>query len=237
MFDQRLPLVDGDDGAWGDILNQFISKEHYNTGTDDSANGSHQTITIRPGTTAAGTAPLKFASGSLLITPEIGTIEFLGDKLYFTQTTGSTRKVIAAYDDNSGATGDVYYRDSSGNFVRLGIGSASQVLTVAGGIPTWAAPSGGSSSESVANVTGNITAGSDSIMLVNASTGAINITLPAAGTKTGSTYRIKKVDSTTNLVTIIPNGTETIDGYAKMVVAYHNSTIDIVSNGNYWYII
>ena len=33
-------------------------------------------------------------------------------------------------------TGDTYYRDASGNFVRLGIGSASQVLT-GGTIPAW----------------------------------------------------------------------------------------------------
>ncbi len=237
MFDQRLPIVDGDDGAWGDILNQFISKEHYNTGANNAANGGHRVITIRPGTTAAGTAPLQFTSGSLLITPEIGAVEFLGDKLYFTQTTGTTRKVLAAYDDSSGATGDVYYRDSSGNFVRLGIGSPNQVLTVNSGIPAWAPSQGGASTETVSNVTNNITAGSDSILLVNAGTGPINVTLPAASTKTGSTYRIKKVDSTTNLVTIIPNGVETIDGYTNMIVAYHNSTIDIVSNGNYWYII
>lgn len=237
MTVQRLPIVNGDDGVWGDILNQYISKEHYNTGVDNAANGGHNTITIRPGTTAAGTAPLKFTSGSLLITPEIGAVEFLGDKLYFTQTTGPTRKVLAAYDDSSGATGDVYYRDSSGNFVRLGIGSSNQVLTVTSGIPAWGAPSGGSSSESVAIVTGNITAGSDQVLLVDATTGAINVTLPAANTKTGKTYRIKKTDSTTNLVTIIPNGAETIDGYVNMIVAYHNSTIDIVSNGNYWYIV
>lgn len=237
MFDQRLPIVDGDDGAWGDILNQFISKEHYDTGVNNAANGGHQTITIRPGTTAAGTAPLKFTSGSLLITPEIGTVEFLGDKLYFTQTTGSTRKVLAAYDDSSGATGDVYYRDASGNFVRLGIGSPSQVLAVSSGIPAWTDLPTANLSEGVVTITTNATAGGNSILLVNAASGPINVALPAANTKTGETYRIKKIDSTTNLVTITPNGVETIDGYANMVVAYHNSTIDIVSNGNYWYII
>ena len=143
MVDQRLPTVDGDDGEWGEILNQFLSKEHYDTGVNDADNGGHKTITIRPGTTSAGTAPLKFSSGSLMTTPEAGAIEFLTDRLYFTATTGTVRKTIAAYNDVSGATGDLYYRDSSGNFTRLGIGSTDDVLKVSGGLPVWAAASGG----------------------------------------------------------------------------------------------
>ena len=145
MADQRLPIVNGDDGAWGTILNQYITKEHYNTGVDDVANGNHKTVTIRPGTIAASTAPLKFTSGPLMTGAEVGAVEFLTDKLYFTQTTTTTRKVIAAYDDSSGATGDVYYRDSGSNFVRLGIGSPTQVLTVTGGLPAWADPPGAAS--------------------------------------------------------------------------------------------
>jgi len=140
MVQQRLPYVDGDDGDWGDILNQFIEKEHYNTALDDPANGGHQKITIRPGTATAGTAPLKFTSGTPLTAPEAGAIEFQTDRLYFTQTTGPTRKTIAAYDDASGATGDTYYRDASGNFVRLAAGSTDDVLKVAGGVPSWKAP-------------------------------------------------------------------------------------------------
>lgn len=143
MAQQRLPIVNGDDGDWGNLLNQYLEKEHYNTGVDNVLNGGHKTITIRPGTAAANTAPLKFQSGTLLSTPEAGAIEFNTDRLYFTQTTSTTRKTIAAYDDASGAAGDVYYRDSSGNFVRLPAGTNTHVLTLSGGLPTWAAPAGG----------------------------------------------------------------------------------------------
>jgi len=49
----------------------------------------------------------------------------------------------------SDATGDIYYRNSSGFVTRLGIGSATNVLTVSGGLPTWAgAPGGGNVSNS-----------------------------------------------------------------------------------------
>jgi hypothetical protein len=137
VVQQRLPAVNSDDGAWGDILNQFLQKEHYNTALDNVLNGGHQTITIRPGTTAALTAPLKLTSGSVMTTPEAGAIEFLTDKLYVTQTTGSTRLTVASYDDTLGATGDIYYRDASKNFVRLAIGGTGNVLTVAAGLPSW----------------------------------------------------------------------------------------------------
>lgn len=144
MADQRLPTVNSDEGVWGDELNNFLTKEHYdNTGVNDPLNGMHKKVTIVAGTATAGTAPLKFNSGTLLSSPEAGAIEFNNNSLYFTKTTGPTRLKVATYDDTSGATGDVYYRDASGNIVRLGIGSTSNVLTVTGGVPVWAAPSGG----------------------------------------------------------------------------------------------
>ena len=39
--------------------------------------------------------------------------------------------------------GDLLYGTGSGALARLGIGSTNQVLTVAGGIPSWATPAGG----------------------------------------------------------------------------------------------
>jgi fibronectin-binding autotransporter adhesin len=50
----------------------------------------------------------------------------------------------------SDATGDLYYRNSSGALARLGIGTTGQVLTVAAGLPSWAA--GGSGSGTVTSV-------------------------------------------------------------------------------------
>lgn len=47
---------------------------------------------ISGGSTTAGTAPLKFNSGSVLTTPESGSMEYDGNNLYF--TTGSIRKTI-----------------------------------------------------------------------------------------------------------------------------------------------
>lgn len=56
------------------------------------------TLHLKAGTTAAGTAPLKFNTGSLMDTAEAGAIEFLSDKWYATITTGATRKELALVD-------------------------------------------------------------------------------------------------------------------------------------------
>jgi hypothetical protein len=40
-------------------------------------------------------------------------------------------------------TGDTIYASAASTPARLGIGSSGQVLTVAGGVPTWATPAGG----------------------------------------------------------------------------------------------
>ena len=41
-------------------------------------------------------------------------------------------------------TGDIYYASAANTPARLGIGSSAQVLTVAGGIPSWATPASSS---------------------------------------------------------------------------------------------
>jgi hypothetical protein len=52
--------------------------------------------------------------------------------------------------------GDIIYGTGSGTFTRLGIGSSAQVLTVAGGVPSWAA-AGGSTFVGCSVYTSNIT--------------------------------------------------------------------------------
>ncbi len=234
---QRLPIVNSDDGTWGDIIRQYLKKEHYDDGTDNAVNGGHQTITIRAGTATAGTAPLKFTSGTLLTSAEAGAMEFNSDSLYFTITTGTTRKKVAIYDDSSGATGDVYYRDSSGIFKRLGIGSTGQALTVSSGLPSWNTVA--STTLATATKTTNYTVTTtDAVILADATSGNVTITLPAASGSTGYRFYIKRVDNTTtNSVTITPNGGDVIDGFNGISVVSQYDSYELVSNGTNWYII
>lgn len=234
MAEQRLPVVDGDDGLWGDILNQFLSKEHYDSGLDSPSNGGHKTITIRPGTNVAGTAPLKFTSGSLLTTPEVGAVEFNTDSLYVTQTTGTVRKKVAIYDDTSGAEGDLYYRDASGAFVRLAIGSTNNVLTVSAGRPAWVAPGSTNTTRSVSTISSPTTAGSvtgtDYIYFVSA---AVTVTLPTAVSNTNQ-YTIK--NTSTGTVTIATTSGQLIDG-STPITLIANQSVNIISDNTNWQII
>lgn len=217
MVQQRLPTVNGDDGVWGDILNQFLQKEHYDTGSDNAANGGHKTITIRAGTATAGTAPLKFTSGTLLSSPEAGAMEFNSNTLYFTITTGTIRKTIAMYDDSSGATGDIYYRDSSGNFSRLGIGSTGDVLKVSGGLPSWGPGSGGSPGGSTKQIqynNGGSFAGASGFEYQSASAPNVKITaqgdynallLKGSPSQSAAVFRIESDDGL-SYMDVLPGG-------------------------------
>ena len=235
---QRLPIVNSDDGTWGDILKQYLQKEHYDTGSDDPDNGGHKTITIRPGTSSAGTAPLKFSSGTLLSSAEAGAMEFNTDDLYFTITTGTTRKKVALYDDSSGATGDLYYRNSSGYFVRLGIGSAGQVLQTASGVPTWGTGNGGMTTAT--KTTSYTISSSDTVIFADATSANVTITLPAASGMPGYRFYIKRLDNAhpTYDVIVAPTGADTIDGSnSTFTVDMQYTAIAVVSNGSAWYIL
>ena len=57
-------------------------------------------------------------------------------------------------------TGDIYYASSANTPARLGIGSSAQVLTVAGGIPSWASASATTKSYTLINTGGTSLSGS-----------------------------------------------------------------------------
>ena len=60
---------------------------------------------------------------------------------FLNKTLASTTDVLGGVTMtlSSDATGDIYYRNSSGVLTRLGIGSAGQYLGVSGGLPAWGA--------------------------------------------------------------------------------------------------
>ena len=229
MVQQRLPIVNSDNSAWGDLLNQYISKEHYNNiGVDDPLNGSHKTITVRPGTTAAATAPLKFNSGPLMSIAEVGAIEFLTDRLYFTNSTGAIRNTVATYDDSLGATGDLHYRDATGNFVRLPIGSTSQVLSVAAGLPAWSSSPRRSINTISSPTTAGAVAGLDYTYFVS---GTTTLTLPTAVSNMNM-YSVTNTGVTT--VTVATTSAQTINGSATATLPIPNMSLDFISNGSNW---
>lgn len=235
MQPQRLPIVNSDDGVWGDIIRQYIMKEHFNDDTNNAANGGHQKITVRAGTATAGTAPLKFTSGTLLSTPEAGAVEFNTDTLYFTITTGTVRKKVALYDDSSGATGDLYYRDASGVFTRLPVGTNGKTLRVSSGLPTWTDVD---PTLTTSTKTSNYTiTGTDVVIFADASSGNTTITLPAASSFSGYSFYVKRIDGSVNTCQVARSGGDTIDGATTFSLDTQYFSVRVVSNGSNWYII
>ena len=112
-------------------------------------------------------------------------------------------------------TGDIEYRNGSSVATRLPIGTTGQVLTVSGGLPTWATPSsnGGITWQSVQ--TANFTASTGNAYPINTTSSAITVTLPA--TPSAGNYLVLTDYAgtwATNNVTLNRNGSN-IDGIAE----------------------
>lgn len=73
---------------------------------------------------------------------------------------------------------------------------------------------------------------SDTVVLGNAE---ITLTLPTAVDREGKTYTIKNI-TTSDIVTLEPDGTETIDGDSSFLIPAL-AAIDVVSDGSNWWVI
>jgi len=89
----------------------------------------------------------------------------------------------------------------------------------------------------IETITKDATAGARQILLVDATSKDITITLPAASSSTNRTYYIKKIDTSSNDVIIDGTGDDEIDGNATACISVANTTLKIVSNGTAWWII
>jgi hypothetical protein len=89
--------------------------------------------------------------------------------------------------------------------------------------------------KNVATKTANYTAlQSDDVLLGDATSGAITITLPTAVGNTGEVFHIKKIDSSVNAVTIATTSSQTIDGALTQPILTQYQNITVVSNGVGW---
>jgi hypothetical protein len=85
------------------------------------------------------------ARNAAITSPQEGQFAYLKDTNVTTYYTGSAWANL----DTTGmtnpmtTTGDTIYSSSGSTPARLGIGTTGQVLTVAGGVPSWATPAGG----------------------------------------------------------------------------------------------
>ena len=116
--------------------------------------------------------------------------------------------------------------DDAGNF-GIGTSAPKTTLQVNGGV-----------SAKIATKTGNYTmTPSDFAILANATSAAVKITLPSASTA-GMVVHVKKVDTTTNVVTIAGAGTDKIEGAASKVLSKKYASFTLIADGtSTWYIL
>jgi hypothetical protein len=160
-----------------------------------------------------------------------GVTTFSAGTTGFTPSTGTTGAVtlagtLGAANGGTGqtayTTGDIIYAPSTNTVGKLGIGSTSQVLTVVGGVPAWAASTGGVTSFS---------AGTTGFTPSTGTTGAVTL----AGTLGVANGGTALATTPTNGQLLVGNGTNytlaTLTQGTGITVTNGAGTITIASSG------
>lgn len=157
-----------------------------------------------------------------------------GDGYVQSSTAPSVDNAVIRYD---GTTGQVIQEsgviiDDSSNM----IGVNTLAVNVAGS-PNSTLQVDGSIALGVRTVaaTGPLTI-ADNIILVDASGGDVDVTLPLASGTSGRSYNIKRVDNTSNIVRVLRSGADTIDGAINKPLAIQYEAYQFVSDGSGWFI-
>ena len=119
-------------GSWEGSLSgsQYALQDKITLTATNTANATHYPTFVN---TATGDEEIRTDTG-LLYNPSTGLLT----------TTGITADLTGTFgvDLGSDAEGDTYYRNSSGNFVRLARGTDNHIMTMNGNVPNWEAVSG-----------------------------------------------------------------------------------------------
>jgi len=108
---------------------------------------AHETVALRLTATAPNSTSYRIRTYAIYA--DSGRVYSRDSVMFGTTTPAAFFHVngTSRFDLGSDATGDIFYRNSSGLFTRLPIGSSGQVLTVNSGLPAWATSSGGGGSD------------------------------------------------------------------------------------------
>lgn len=151
--------------------------------------------------------------------PDIaGTVHLIDGGQTITSSVWNGTKISEAYggtNQSTYTTGDLLYASASNTLSKLAIGSSNQVLTVSGGVPTWATLSGSISSlRSTANITLAANTSAQDIFQSASANPASNGISVTSGNSYVFTLKITvaSLSSSTNAVSISFAGTATIAG-------------------------
>lgn len=76
-----------------------------------------------------------------------------------------------------------------------------------------------------------------SFIPVDASSGAVTVTLPAVDESSGRRITVKKIDNSANTVTVDGNGSETIDDATTQIITTQYDSICVMSDLSEWWIV
>ena len=139
-----------------------INGSPISLGGSVSLPGDIESVTASSPLTGGGTSGAVTIGIQSASTSQSGAVQLTDSTSSTSTTTAATPNAVkSAYDLADGAiqktltttTGDIIYASSANTPARLGIGSTNQVLTVSGGIPSWATPSGGGGSMTLESTT------------------------------------------------------------------------------------
>ena len=202
-------------------------------------NGSGYTLR----TLGAGTGITVTNGSGVIVIANNGVLSWSGGTSGLTPATATTGAVVLggtliAVNGGTGfssyAVGDLLYANTATTLVKLPVGTAGQVLTVAAGVPTWAA----STTSAPVTKTADFTlAATESWVINNKSGSTCTVTLPAASTYTGRQVTFKNmqaqllVSASSNVVPL----DSTSAGTAILLDVVGNWAT-IVSDGTNWVI-
>ena len=141
---------------------------------------------------------------------------------------------LANCDEGIKETNDSNYTLVTG----LILGSGTTTPLILTGSYSRVLPSGGMSERLTVVQKGSYTVlDRDSVIAVDASTGAKTIALPAVSNLKGMVLTIKKIDASGNAVTVDGDGDETIDGAANYSLATQWKYVTVICDGDEWFVI
>lgn len=185
--------------------------------------------------TPAGTGTVTTTS-----TPTTGAVAaFSGATSITNATSAQILAAIATVPIANGGTGQPTAAAAINALLPSQTGQSGNCLSTNGTSSLWAGcgSGGGGSGGSTqfATVTSNTTLSSGSTsVLVNASGGNVAITLPSAVGQNNNFY-IKRIDASTNTVTIGTTSAQTIDGQSSVGIQFQYSSVTLKSdNANWW---
>lgn len=101
---------------------------------------------------------------------------------------------------------------------------------------SWAAPTATVTTAVSTKTSAYTITGTDDVILADGAGGAFSVTLPTAVGVT-KPFRIKRINSGSNNITVATTSAQTIDGAANYVISQQYESITVVSNGTNWMIV